>query len=111
MEPGDVGEMDMPHYGDEDMMIVLDPRLTPGARRVAPAPRLESLTGKRLGLLWNNRLGGDRLLRHVGEVLKENHGLAEVYFTKKTFVGNAAPEEVIDDLVAKVDAVVVGVGD
>ena len=93
------------------MMIVLDPTLRPGGRRVAPAPRLESLTNKRLGILWNNRLGGDKLLRHVGEILKEKHGVAEVYFTKKTFIGNAAPPEVIDDLLKRVDAVVVGVGD
>ncbi|RPI42870.1 MAG: hypothetical protein EHM59_16800 [Betaproteobacteria bacterium] len=92
-------------------MIVLDPRLAPGARRVVPAPRLESLTAKRLGILWNNRLGGDRLLKHVGEVLKQRYGLAEIYFTRKTFIGNAAPAEIIDDLVARTDAVVVGVGD
>ena len=93
------------------MMIVLDPRLQPGSRRVTPAPRLESLTGKRLGILWNNRLGGDRLLRHVGEALRQRHGIAEVYFTRKTFVGNAAPAQIIDDLVARTDAIVVGVGD
>lgn len=92
-------------------MIVLDPRLERSSRIVAAAPRLESLADKRLGILWNNRLGGDRLLKHVGDVLKEKYGLRDVYFTKKTFVGNAAPAEIIDDLVAKVDAVVVGVGD
>ena len=93
------------------MMIVLDPRLKSGARVVTPAPRLASLTNKRLGILWNNRLGGDRLLQHVGNLLQEKYGLAEVYFTKKTFIGNAAPAEIIDDLVSRVDAVVVGVGD
>ena len=93
------------------MMIVLDPRLKSGARVVAPAPRLTSLTNKRLGILWNNRLGGDRLLKHVGELLQEKYGLSEIYFTRKTFVGNAAPAEIIDDLVSRVDAVVVGVGD
>ena len=92
-------------------MIVLDPRLKRREKKVEPAPRLESLTGKRLGILWNNRLGGDALLRHIGEQLKQQHGLADVYFTKKTFVGNAAPAELIDDLVSKVDAVVAGVGD
>lgn len=95
----------------ETTMIVLDPRIIPGDRRVAPAPRLESLTDKRLGILWNNRLGGDKLLSHVGEVLRSRHGLREVYFTKKTYIGNAAPKEVLEDLVAKVDAVVAGVGD
>ena len=93
------------------MMIVLDPRLKPGGRGVTPAPRLETLTNKRLGILWNNRLGGDKLLQHVGRLLKEKHHLAEVYFTRKTFIGNAAPAEIIDDLVARCDAVVVGVGD
>jgi hypothetical protein len=93
------------------MMIVLDPRLKPGGRVVTPAPRLASLANKRLGILWNNRLGGDKLLRHVGQLLQEKHGLAEVYFTRKTFIGNAAPAEIIDDLVSRVDAVVVGVGD
>ncbi len=56
-------------------------------------------------------MGGDRLLKHVGKLLQEQHGLTEVYFTRKTFIGNAAPAEIIDDLVSKVDAVVVGVGD
>lgn len=92
-------------------MIVLDPRIQPGGRRVTPAPRLESLTGKRLGILWNNRLGGDKLLAHVGETLRERHGLREVHFTRKTFIGNAAPAELLDELVTRVDAVVVGVGD
>lgn len=92
-------------------MIVLDPRLTPGGRKVAPATRLETLTNKRIGILWNNRLGGDQLLKHVGELLQKDYGAAEIYFTKKTFVGNAAPAEILDDLCKRVDAVVVGVGD
>jgi len=93
------------------MMIVLDPRLQTGTRLVTPAQRLPSLANKRVGILWNNRLGGDRLLQHVGKLLQEKFNLAEVYFTKKTFIGNAAPVEVLDDLIARVDAAVVGVGD
>jgi hypothetical protein len=93
------------------MMIVLDPRLKSGGRTVTPATRLETLTNKRLGILWNNRLGGDKLLKHVGQLLQDTYGVAEVYFTKKTFIGNAAPPEVIDDLLTRVDAVIVGVGD
>ena len=92
-------------------LIVLDPRQKPSADMVVPAKRLTSLTNKRLGLLWNNRLGGDRLLKHVAELLNQKYHFAEIYFTKKTFIGNAAPVEIIDDLVSRVDAVVVGVGD
>lgn len=93
------------------MMIVLDPTLKPGGRVVTPAPRLETLTNKRLGILWNNRLGGDKLLKHVGQLLQETCGVAEVYFTKKTYIGNAAPPEVLNELLGRVDAVIVGVGD
>ena len=93
------------------MMIVLDPRLKKTTRVVIPAPRLESLTGKKIGILWNNRLGGDRLLKHVGELLKKQYGAEEIYFTKKTFVGNVAPAEILNDLSSRVNAVVVGVGD
>lgn len=103
----DIGEearMNMP-------LIVLDPRLGSSARRVVPAKRLTTLANKRLGLLWNNRLGGDRILRNVAEILDRKHHFAEIYFTKKTFIGNAAPPEIIDDLVSRVDAVVVGLGD
>jgi hypothetical protein len=92
-------------------LIVLDPRKESSAKVVVPANRLESLTNKRLGLLWNNRQGGDRILNHVADLLKEKYKLAEVFFTKKTFVGNAAPAEIIANLISRVDAVVVGVGD
>ena len=90
--------------------IFLDPRkAAPGV--VVPARRLKSLAGKRLGILWNNRAGTDRLLRHVAALLHEKHRFAEIYFTRKMFIGNAAPAEIIDDLATRVDAVVVGVGD
>ena len=89
----------------------LDPRQGSKFEGAKTAVRLDSLRGKRLGLLWNHRLGGEPLLREIGKVLAERHGLAEVYFTKKLFVGNPAPPEIIDDLVSRVDAVVVGIGD
>ena len=92
-------------------LIVLDPRQKPSADMVVPAKRLTTLTNKRLGLLWNNRLGGEELLRRIAALLHAKHRLGEIYFTKKTFIGNPAPAEVIADLVARVDAVVVGVGD
>ena len=92
-------------------LIVLDPRQECSTGAVVPARRLNSLTNKRLGLLWNTRVGGDRFLKHVAELLHQKYHFAEIYFTKKKFIGNAAPTEIIDDLVSRVDAVVVGVGD
>ena len=91
--------------------VFMDPRQGSKFGMVDPAKRLGSLRGKRLGLLWNNRPRGDALLRHVAEVLNEKYGFEEVYFTKKTFIGNAAPDEIIADLASRVDAAIIGVGD
>jgi hypothetical protein len=91
--------------------VFLDPRQGPSTGAVVPAHRLASLAGRRVGVLWNNRPGGDRLLRHLAQLLHQKYEFSEVYFTKKTFIGNAAPQEVIDDLATRVDAAIVGVGD
>ena len=91
--------------------VFLDPRQGPKTGTVAPAERLTSLQGKKLGILWNNRPRGDKLLKYVADVLEQKYGFAEVYFSKKTYIGNAAPQEIIDDLASRVDAAIVGVGD
>ena len=91
--------------------VFLDPRQGSKFSLVEPAKRLGSLRGKRIGILWNNRPLGDALLRNVAETLNKKYGFEEVYFTKKTFIGNAAPDEIIEDLASRVDAAIVGVGD
>jgi len=95
----------------EANMIVLDPRQRSNVSRVAPAKRVKSLKNIRLGILWNNRPGGDRILNGVADLLNQKYHFAEIYFTKKMFIGNAAPPEIIDDLASRVDAAVVGLGD
>lgn len=95
----------------ETNLIVLDPRQRSNVSMVAPAKRMKSLNNIRLGILWNNRPGGERILNGVADLLKKKHHLAEIYFTKKMFIGNAAPPEIIDDLASRVDAAIVGIGD
>ena len=92
-------------------LIALDPTQGPSSGELVPAKRLTTFANKRLGLLWNNRPGGDWLLKHIAQALDEKYHLAETCFTMKMFIGNAAAPEIIDDLVARVDAVIVGVGD
>jgi hypothetical protein len=92
-------------------LVVLDPRKESGRIAVTPATRLSSLSNKRLGLLWNGRAGGDRILKHIAEHLKERYHLAAVHFIKKSYIGFPASPELIDEFVARTDAVIVGVGD
>ena len=91
--------------------VFLDPRQGLSTGAVEPAERLASLDGKRIGVLWNNRPGGDKLLHELVRLLGERHDLADVYFTKKPFIGNEAPEDVIEEVLAHADAAIVGVGD
>jgi hypothetical protein len=91
--------------------VFLDPRQKSKFGLLDPAKRLTTLRGKRIGILWNNRPCGDALLRNVAEALNAKYGLEDVYFTKKTFIGNAAPDAIIEELAARVDAAIVGVGD
>lgn len=91
--------------------VFLDPRQGPSTGAVVPANRLTSLTGKRIGILWNNRPSGDKLLQQLAAFLHQKYEFSEIYFTKKTFIGNAAPQEIIDDVASRVDVAIVGVGD
>lgn len=92
------------------MITFLDPTQSPD-QLSALAPRLESLRGTTVGLLWNNRPRGDRILRGVAASLIADFGVAETVFTNKLRVGVGAPPEIIDELARRCGAVVVGVGD
>lgn len=53
-------------------LTVLDPRATEyGDGAIALAPRLASLEGKVLGLLWNGKPLGDVALRTASELIAE----------------------------------------
>lgn len=90
---------------------LLDPTSGPIATGDAPVPRLDSLSGKTLGVIWNGRLPGDLILNRMIEILKERHDIGEVVFRGKPYIGNVAPSEIFDEMSARCDAVVAGVGD
>ena len=63
-----------------------------------PAPRLDSLAGKTIGLLDISKPGGNYFLDHLDGLLRERLGVREVVrVTKPTFT-KPAPAEVIDQL-------------
>ena len=64
-----------------------------------PAPRLDSLAGKTIGLLDISKWGGSYFLDRLEQTLKDRHGVAKVVrLTKPTFT-KPAPAEVIEQLV------------
>jgi hypothetical protein len=94
------------------MLKILDPRSGPVIGKASLAPRLASFDGMRFGVLWNGRSYGGDLFHRIIAVLKEKYDLNLTVFLKKAYIGNVAPKEYFDELVAKrTDAVLVGLGD
>jgi hypothetical protein len=94
---------------------IIDPTLGPARDEergpAVLADRPESLSGLRLGLLANIKHNADQFLDEVGKVLIAQHGVVKVLARKKPDITSTAPEEILDDLRAGCDIVVVGVGD
>ena len=78
------------------------------ARHRQLAPRLKSVRGARIGILDNCKEFADVVLRGVAEVLKREHGVAEVKFWRKEYLG--IPSQFAPEMAAQCDAVINGVG-
>jgi hypothetical protein len=92
---------------------MIDPTAGPATRTRATAfaPRRSDLRGCRVGLLANSKRNAERFLDEVGALLQREHGAADLVRRKKRSITDPVPPDVIADLVANCDIVVVGVGD
>lgn len=90
---------------------VFDPTDGPVAKAFAPAPRPASLTGKVIGILDNGKTKSDILLHEIQNLLRSEAGVADVVTIRKPSAYRPAPDEQLDDLARRVDAVVAGIGD
>ena len=94
-------------------MIVLSPegKAQTSAARVAARPRFVDLRGKIVGLLDNSKPNADKLEERFAELLKERFGVANVFTRRKLTAQQGAPKQVLDDLAARADFVISGLGD
>ena len=72
------------------------------------AARLKTVRGARIGILDNCKEFADLVLRGVADVLKRDHGVAEVRFWRKEYLG--IPARFAPEMAAHCDAVINGVG-
>jgi len=101
-------------YGEADArrLGLLDPTSGPtGSKPRVALPRLETLTGKRIGLLDNSKTNAAALLARIGQALVRDHGAAELLVRTKLIYSRIAPVEQIEELAANCDAVVTAIGD
>jgi hypothetical protein len=94
---------------------VIDDFLDPtGGLEVAAHPlaaRLDTLQGKRLGIVDNGKTNADKFLTMVAEELEELYGVAEFKMLRKRDLSQPAPRELIEELAADTDFAITGIGD
>ena len=92
---------------------MIDPTAGPATRRRATilAARKPTLAGSRVGLLANVKRNAEQFLDEVGALLRQEHGGEVVLRRTKSSITDPVPQDILADLVACCDVVVVGVGD
>ena len=90
---------------------VFDPRGRVDAERIAPALRVGSLDGLRLGILDNTKWNANKLLRKTTERLGEQHRFAAVNYYKKESFSKNADAALLARIAADNDIVLTAVGD
>ena len=85
---------------------ILEPVARGSALAAGRLQRINSLKGKRVGLLSNEWRCVKILFEHMPGVLTSQFGAAEV-FKEKVELSLAGPEELLDDVAQRTDAVIV----
>jgi hypothetical protein len=97
--------------GDKTI-IVLDPTSTKKRRPAEMVRRPSDLTGKRLAVIWNGKLGGDVLLDRFAALLNERFNLAHVErVDHRSDTASNLDEAVLKRLKETCDAAIIGTGD
>lgn len=75
-----------------------------------PAPRLATLSGKRIALLSIRKPKSAEFLSELGKTLEQEYG-AEVWHTEKPTFTRPAPSDVVESLRTRSDAVIEALAD
>ena len=86
-----------------------DPTAEPRAVAAQLAPRLSTLTGKRIGILDNGKANAGTLMLAVTKILQERYGVADIVKRDKPVAGPPAPE--VLEALAQCDLALVGSAD
>jgi hypothetical protein len=104
--------MDLPDKeGPMGRIEVLVPVADVTAKEIMMAQRPLDLDGKTIGFLWNRKPNGDLLLRYLEGALKKKYPLHGTWMREKPVSSSQAPSEILEDLSANCDLVILAVGD
>ena len=89
---------------------VLDPTNEATPPKGQLAPRLVTLRGKTVGFISNGKEGTKGYFRHLEQLLRDEHGVADVVLRTKSNYSAPADAHIIDEI-RSWHAVVTGIGD
>ena len=73
--------------------------------------RPRDLNDKLIGFLWNHKPNGDLLLKGLEAALREKFNLSGTLMREKNVASSEADSEVLEELSAKCDLVILAIGD
>ena len=73
--------------------------------------RPQDLRGKTLGLLENSKANSDKVLKELGRILDQEFEFREVLYFSKHNASLPTKPEVINEILERCDALLIGVGD
>ena len=89
---------------------VLDPTLSPEGARLRLAPALTSHEGAVIGMIDNSKIGTERFLDYVAEILVKEHGAREFIRRRKPDMTRPIPPEMLASM-SGADAILSAIGD
>lgn len=87
----------------------LDPSVAV-SKAIPMATRLESLSGKTVGLYDNTKEQADIILEVLGEEFTKNYGIKTILSRRGVHYSRPAPTEIIEEMAAQCDVVVCALG-
>ena len=92
-------------------MRLVDPTAPAKEGLSVRAPALETLEGRTIGLLWNHKHNGDRLLLETAERLQARFGGRALPLATKNNASAPAPGELLTNLSPECDYLITAAGD
>ncbi len=89
---------------------VLDPRGSVEIQDRPIVPGLDSLEGKVIGIIDNGQSNSTTMFKELAKLLAETIPFAEVVFRTKPSHMQGAPEAIMEEYLARCDAVITGLG-
>jgi hypothetical protein len=89
---------------------VLDPRLSAEGEALRLAPALATLEGAVVGMIDNAKIGTERFLDHVADILRTEYGVREFIRRRKPDATRPVPPEMLAEM-SGADAMLSAIGD